>query len=338
MSTNSKTAAITGIPPTSAQQLPVRVAIGILTFRRPDGIRKMLSSLMQLERHPKRPYELAVIVVDNDAEGSSRGTIAPYLDVEAFTLTYVVEPRQGIPFARNRAMDEAPEDTDLFCFVDDDEWTIPGWLDAFLATRARTGAQCLHGPVVPVYPEQRPEYFVKSRVFEFKRHAEGASINFAASNNVMFDLRLFRSLGLRFEERMRFTGGTDFVLFNHAHRRGVSMAWSDGAIVYDVIPLKRMNWKWILQRQYRLGNTFAMNDRLFGNAASCWYRATYGTARFGLGLAMLPALAVSPRWGMRALTHVFRGAGMVAGLIGHAYDEYSPTRISGSSARGGNTG
>lgn len=140
----------------------------------------------------------------------------------------------------------------------------------------------------------------------------------------MFDYPLIRSWNLRFEEKMRFTGGTDYLFFNQAIRRGMQVFWADKALVYDIVPASRMTWKWVLQRQYRLGNTFAVSEVLHGNLKRRLYRAAYGASRVILGLAMLPAIAISPYWGMRALTHVLRGAGMVNGILGHAYQEYKP--------------
>ncbi|XKM42783.1 glycosyltransferase [Rhizobium ruizarguesonis] len=285
---------------------------------------KLLDVMTRQVRHPDRPYHLTMVIVDNDAAGSARATVEGFGQTGAYDLIYVIESNQGIPFARNRAMDSAPPGTDLFCFLDDDEWPVDGWLDAMLETREKNRADCVYGPVQPVYPENPPEYFIKARVFERKKNKDGQRIGYAASNNVMFDYPLIRSWNLRFEEKMRFTGGTDYLFFNQAIRRGMQVFWADKALVYDIVPANRMTWKWVLQRQYRLGNTFAVSEVLHGNLKRRAFRAVYGATRVILGLAMLPAILISPYWGMRALTHVLRGAGMVNGILGHAYQEYKP--------------
>jgi glycosyltransferase involved in cell wall biosynthesis len=306
---------------------PLHIVVSALTFRRPEGVAKLLDTLTRQVMRPERPYDLTVLIVDNDAAASGKETVGRFSDTGAYRLIYVVEPRQGIPVARNRAMDSAPPETDLFCFLDDDEWPVDDWLDHMLRVREQTGADCVYGPVEPVYPDNRPDYFVKSRVFERKRNADASRIDYAASNNVMFDLRLFRRLNLRFEERMRFTGGTDYLIFNKAYRLGVKIFWANDAVVYDIIPANRMTWKWLLQRQYRLGNTFALGDALEGSLGERVYRFGYGALRVGLGICLLPTFPFSPRWGMRSLTHILRGAGMVSGILGHAYQEYAPDRL-----------
>jgi len=302
----------------------LKIAVGVLTYRRLDGIAKLLDVMTRQNRHPDRPYHLTMVIVDNDAAGSARATVEGFGQTGAYDLIYVIEQNQGIPFARNRAMDSAPPGTDLFCFLDDDEWPVDGWLDAMLEIRQQKRADCVYGPVQPVYPENPPEYFIKARVFERKKNTDGERIGYAASNNVMFDYPLIRSWNLRFEEKMRFTGGTDYLFFNQAIRRGMQVFWADKALVYDIVPANRMTWKWVLQRQYRLGNTFAVSEVLHGNLKRRVFRAAYGAARVLLGLVMLPGILISPYWGMRALTHVLRGAGMVNGILGHAYQEYKP--------------
>jgi hypothetical protein len=316
-----------------ASKKPVNIVVAFLTYRRPDGVKKLLEALAHQVNDPARPYTLTVLVVDNDATGSGQAAVTPFIESGIYStgdlrgapmLKYCVEKEPGIPFARNRALDESPENTELFCFLDDDEWPVDNWLDSMLAVREITSADCIYGPVEPVYPEDAPEYFIRAGVFERKRRQDRQRINYAASNNVMFDYPLFRSLGLRFEERMRYTGGTDYLFFNRAVRGGVKIHWSSSALVYDIIPRSRMTWKWVLQRQYRLGNTFAVSDIFYGSTKQRIYRLVYGMARIGLGVMITPSALFSPYWGMRGLSHILRGAGMVTGILGHSYQEYRP--------------
>ncbi len=302
----------------------LNIVVAVLTYRRPEGISKLLHTLTRQVNDPTRPYDLTVVVIDNDAAGSGASTMEPYQGTGKYRLIYEIEPEPGIPFARNRALDTAPPETDLFCFLDDDEWPVDGWLDSMLEVRRKTGADCIYGPVEPVYPENPPEYFIRSRIFERKKNVDCQRIGYAASNNVMFDYPLVRSWGLRFEQQMRFTGGTDYLFFNQAVRKGMKIHWANDALVYDIIPASRMTWKWVLQRQYRLGNTFAVSEVLHGDGKRRLYRLAYGVTRVGLGAVIFPAIIVSPKWGMRALTHMLRGAGMVSGILGHAYQEYRP--------------
>ena len=103
--------------------------------------------------------------------------------------------------------------------------------------------------------------------------------------------------------------------------------WAQRALVYEEIPLSRMTWPWILKRHFRIGNTFSVSERIIGNRSRLLRRFFIGAARIGLGTVMLPALIVSPAFGMKAIGHVVRGTGMLVGLLGHKHEEYSPTAL-----------
>jgi glycosyltransferase involved in cell wall biosynthesis len=320
---------MSAMTPPDAGPATVHITLGVLTFRRPEGIDKLLGVLRAQHRDPARPWLLSVVVVDNDAAGSSREAVMAHAGHPEYTLEYVVEPEQGIPIARNRAMDCAPMGTELFCFLDDDEWPVDGWLDSMLRTRAETGADCVYGPIEPVFEGPIDDWLRRSRLYDRKRYREGERLDFAASNNVMFDLARFRALDLRFDARMRFTGGSDYLFFNQAVRRGIRIHWCEAALVYDLFPANRLTMRWQRQRQYRLGNTFAVATRIEGDTAEKARQLARGVARMALGTVMSPAMLVSPYWGGRAMVHMLRGAGLAVGILGHSYQEYAPKKLKG---------
>lgn len=299
-----------------------KIAVAVLTFKRNDGLSKLLVALAKQDVPADIKAGLSVVIVDNDPNGGAGQVVADFQKHNDLNIIYEIEGRAGIPIARNRALDLAPADTDLFCFIDDDEWPCDGWLQHLLTAYRNSKADCVHGPVIPVYPKTKSNFFIKTKVFECKKFPNEAKINFAATNNVLFNLKLFRELEIRFSERMRFTGGSDYLFFKTAVQKGVKINWASEAIVYEDIPHSRMTWRWILQRQYRLGNTFAVSDRVQGGLRSRIWRICYGVARVGLGLVTLPAMPISNYWGMRGLVHLLRGAGMVAGTFGHDHQEY----------------
>ena len=54
---------------------PLNIAVGVLTYRRLDGIAKLLDVMTRQVRHPARPYHLTMVIVDNDASGSAKATV-----------------------------------------------------------------------------------------------------------------------------------------------------------------------------------------------------------------------------------------------------------------------
>lgn len=303
----------------------IHIVIVIITYRRQQGLARLLRELEEQRcPDPARRFRLTAVVVDNDSAGSAAASVKAFQSSRTLAVRYVVEPVQGIPLARNAGVAAVPDDADFVCFIDDDEWPGPTWVDELVRTQRATGADCVHGAVIPVYPEAAPAWFVRSRIFESWRFADQAPLKEAASNNVLISAAFLRRTGHRFEERMRMTGGSDYLYFRQAVTLGMRIVWSAGAPVYEEVPRSRLTWRWIIQRQYRLGNTFSVSERIAGSRLGLAKWALKGLARIGLGVVMLPALLFSPYYGMRAIVHMLRGAGTIAGVFGHAHQEYSP--------------
>ena len=294
------------------------VAIVLITFRREAGLAALLAALAG-QAGRQSDYRLSIVVCDNDEAQSARPVAL------AAGATYVCEPRRGIPVARNAALDAVPADTDFICFIDDDEVPPPGWLSALLAIQRQTGAGAVLGPVVPVFPPgSEKSWVVRSGLLKRRRNPDGGRIHYGATNNMLVSWPFVRDHGLRFDERMRFTGGSDFRFFRLAMAKGLTIHWSEAAVVEEAFPPERLKPSWALARQFRTGNTFAIHDRLEGGAGRFVKRFVIGLSRICLGVLLLPTLPFSARYGGRALTHILRGAGMISGLFGGVYEEYRP--------------
>lgn len=300
----------------------------MITYRRPEGLLNLLRTLDgQGSRIATAAFTLDVVVVDNDVSASALPLVEAFKTSGTIPVRYVVEARQGIPIARNTGLANVPKDSDFICFIDDDEWPSPHWIEQMLLTQQATNADCVLGAVIPVYPPDAPKWVVRSRVFNSWTFPDKAPLTAAATNNVMISASFIRQAGIQFDERMRISGGSDYLFFRQAVAIGMRIVWSAGAPVYESVPRTRMSIRWVLRRQYRLGNTFAVADRLSGKLPQVLACGFKGLLRVGLGTLMLPALVVSPYRGMRGLVHIFRGAGMIGGSFGHILEEYSQSRL-----------
>lgn len=94
------------------------VAVAVCTRDRPEQLRRCLDALSRLR---SRPDEL--LVVDNGADPRTREVVASCVGAR-----YVVEPRPGLDWARNRALLEAR--SDVVAFTDDDTQAHPEWVAA----------------------------------------------------------------------------------------------------------------------------------------------------------------------------------------------------------------
>jgi succinoglycan biosynthesis protein ExoM len=76
-----------------------------------------------------------------------------------------------------------------------------------------------------------------------KRIEEGSEDKIMiATNNWLLDLRWARRTGLRFDEGLRYTGGSDSVFFWTARRMGIKSGWCERAVVYETVPAERLTY------------------------------------------------------------------------------------------------
>jgi glycosyltransferase involved in cell wall biosynthesis len=306
----------------------IHIAVIIITYRRNQGLVKLLTELSRQQcLDATRLFRLTTIIVDNDREGFAAASVEPFKLINELNIRYIVEPNLGIPLARNAGIAAVPDDTEFLCFIDDDEWPSQTWIDELLKTQRATGADCVQGSVIPVHPEAAPEWLIKMDFFKGIHHVDKVLLNEGASCNVLISTAFMRRTGLLFEKRMRMTGGSDYLFFKQAVALGMRIVGSAGAIVYEDIPINRMNLRWICQRHYRCGNTFYISEQLAGRNISLFKWIWIGVAHICRGFIMLPSFLFSPYYGMRAIMNLFRGAGIIAGTCGYKYKEYSPKNL-----------
>jgi len=113
-----------------------------------EGLKRLLESIENLEI----PSETTVriIIVENDSENFSENFIRVFSLKSKFRISYHLEPRQGIVFARNRSVKESGE-CDFCCFTDDDQIVSANWLVELLKCQQDFNADGVAGPTKPYF-------------------------------------------------------------------------------------------------------------------------------------------------------------------------------------------
>lgn len=301
-----------------------RVAVCALTCRRPVGVRMLLEGIAA-QRFAGPAPDVRVVIVDNDAEGSGRATVEEIASGGfPFPLTYAIETVRGIPFGRNRALAEAG-DVDLVAFIDDDEVPAPDWLDRLLVTRAATGADVVAGPVLPVFETPPPDWVREGRFFDRRRHATGERIHYARTSNVLIASHVHAAHERPFPEKMANNGGDDTYFFMRAALEGHAIVWADDAVVTEEVPASRVDVRWLMRREYRRGNTLSLCLRALEDSVPRRVkRVGAGVAHIAAGALAVPlGLVRGRRTAVAGLQRVWFGAGLLSGLTGHVYQEYT---------------
>ena len=301
-----------------------RVYLCVPTFRRPDGLRKLLTHVERLNY----AGPIDVVVVDNDAEGRAGAAVVE--DVAGkfrLPLTGLVEPRRGHTYAYNRAFAHACRAApapDYVAVLDDDEYPDPNWLTEMIRVARDHDVDIVGGPVFPVFDD--PDHWLaKSGFYAPSRNATGrVSMIYGAGNMLIRRSVLEHYLDEPFAHAYAFTGGSDYDFFWRCRNDGRSFAWADDAQVFETTPPSRTTVGYVLRRKFRNGTEATRLERKFlGTVAGTLRRWCLGLGLLGLGIASLPLAALRGRRAIVAsLMRAARGAGRIAAEFDLHYEQY----------------
>ena len=267
------------------------VTVAICTFKRPESLARLLGALW--EQACLVSSSIEIMIVDNDPNASACGLVNGIKPPVPWKLRYFVEPAPGVSYARNRCLRES--NTDFIVFIDDDEIPQPDWLVSLLETQEATDAGIVCGPVIPRFESPPPNWMRKGKFFERKRFTSGTKITFkdSRSGNVLLRRDAIALAGREFDTRYGTSGAEDTLFFKRAEESGVTIFWSDKAIVYEDIPADRMKLRWLARRAFKGGQNWV---RILAESnSSVWLPMAFNgiaSAFFSL-ILIVPSLIVS---------------------------------------------
>lgn len=285
---------------------------------------------------------VAVIVADNECSDAARATCEAFGRGSAIPITYVREPRRGIPHARNACLEHVAAECEWIAMIDDDEVPDEDWLAQLLACQARTGADVVQGRVLARHRDDSPAWIREGRFFgwpadlfadDLDEWCDGKEIASAATNNVLIRRRMLGDPPLRFDIRFPLLGWDDALFFRTLHARGARIVFADRARVVEAVPPERAQLGYLLRVAYRQGNKKLPIKLALRGEASQREQLRQRARIFARGGAAIAGgvvdLARAPfrgdgmrRAGATALLRVAQGAGMWASVAGSRFDHY----------------
>jgi len=226
------------------------INVCVATYKRPALLQKLLRSLSAQDTGGE--FSFTVIVADNDAQRSAEAVVHEF-NASGQQVIYAVEPEQNISLARNKSLSQATGD--YIATIDDDISADPHWLLNLYRASTFYQADVVHGPVVPEFHPRTPAYVRESGVFTRPDPPTGATEGYIlATGNSLFRRALIEGVATPFDPRFGRTGGEDAAFFHQLKKRGCRMIWCREARTFSFIPPRKTNWRWILQREFRVGN------------------------------------------------------------------------------------
>lgn len=232
------------------------LTVAICTKDRPELVERCIRSLKRLNES----QAFAILVVDNAPSDGRTAQVAKTARVH-----YIVEPRAGLDFARNRALKTAT--TDWLAFIDDDAVADGEWLDGLRRAWCRyPDAKGITGFVLP-YALDTPAQVIFEVNGGFRRgvvpicfdpeipHDPFHPCNsgrIGAGCNMAFDRFFILDIG-GFDEALDtgrpLPGGGDLDIFCRVLHAGGTMAYEPNMIVRHehrstMDQLRRQYWSW----------------------------------------------------------------------------------------------
>lgn len=275
--------------------------------------------------------EIEFLVCENDEVSRVSDVVEAFRAAVSEPVQLMLEPRKGIPFARNRVLAAALEQGfDFLTFVDDDEIVRPDWLVRMLAAVEKRRLDLAAGPVPPIAPPERLTRLQKMVLQELQkrfrageqarartgRADEGADVE-AFTGNWCLRLAAARRMGvIRFDETTAESGGEDSVFSRDMRAAGARIGWVPEAVAEEVQPAMRLTLSYIYRRNRdHQMNKMMMNGRPVAKRLS--FLAKRSLEVVVLALLLPVFLVVRPANRGKLVFSAARKAGKIAGAFGN---------------------
>jgi len=238
------------------------ISVCVCTFKRPRFLERLLEKLGDQETSGLFTY--SIVVTDNDQVQSAKDVVAAFVVASKIPITYCVEPRQNIPLARNKAIENATGN--FVAFIDDDEFPTRHWLLTLFRACGQYDVDGVLGPVKRHFDEKPPRWVVKGKFYERPTYPTGRVIDWrmGRTNNVLLKRGLFVDGAQPF--RPEFLTGEDQDFFRRMIDKGHVFVWCNEAEVYEVVPPVRWKRMFMLRRALLRGK-ISLVEPTFGARA-----------------------------------------------------------------------
>lgn len=134
----------------------VKATLAICTLNRREDL---VRTLQEIEKQ-ESVHAWELLVVDNASHDGALETARSFSKESTLPMRVVTEPRRGVSYARNRALQEGRGE--ILVFVDDDVDCDPKLVDAHLKAFEDTQVHATGGRIVPRLPDCTPSWLKAS--------------------------------------------------------------------------------------------------------------------------------------------------------------------------------
>jgi len=221
-----------------------------------------------------RDYEI-VLVNNNSTDGTEAECRRFQADHPDVAFRYCIESQQGLSYARNRGIQESQGE--VLVYVDDDALVNPEYLQTYADFfRQHPEAMAAGGPILPQYdgceePLWMSHYtrqLVTGKLDLGSREREFPNGAFPGGGNAAYRKEVFDQVGLFNVELGRkgnsLIGAEEKDLFDKMTSRGIRFYYLPTAILYHLIPPKKLTDDYFNRLTYSIGVSERYRTRQIG--------------------------------------------------------------------------
>ncbi|NRQ42161.1 glycosyltransferase [Rheinheimera sp. YQF-2] len=301
----------------------IKVVIGIPTFKRPQGLRRLLESIARQQAD----FSPIVLVADNEGEGGSgHVTVNEMKAGYPYQLVVIAVPARGISHVRNALMLHAFDkfEADMLAMVDDDEVVEQKWIASLVKMQQLENVDVTAGTVLPEFSVEPPVWTEKLNLYWRTIHPAGRIDLVQGTGNVLLNRSVWvKFKGQHFDPVFGLTGGGDKEFFTRLKSAGATFAFTPDAVSHEFIDSSRLTKEWAKQRAYRIGCGDVRIMRKNKMSMLSWLSEAVKTLSAFVYYSVLYIFCFnSERKKMHAIFKIMRQRGKLNGIFGTAPEVY----------------
>lgn len=298
----------------------ITACVAICTRNRPQLLTNLLNSFVNLGENSRISLKLLII------ENGHAGPVAPV--IESFKgkldIIYTHEPRAGLVYARNKAIETFLEtDADWMISVDDDVIVNAKWINSIIdGINSFPNELAFTGPSIRLPPTPTNAWFTAYYTPQEDNKKLGEYFWDTSTANVCFNREIFSSDGfaLRFDVSFNFSGGEDTRLFSQIKDLGIGIVWLNDAIIEEPTITERATISKLFKRNVAFAANIARIYNLrFPSPLNFVRHIFYGTMHLINTVTFLIVGAIilifNERRGLSYLVKAFKAAAIGCGKI-----------------------
>ena len=250
------------------------LSVILCTYNRDKYIYNVLKSLAE---NTLAPDQYEIVLVDNNCTDNTHAECDRFVhDFPDVRFRYFVETNQGLSHARNRGIKESKGE--IFVYVDDDALVNKQYLQTYADFFGQhSEIEAAGGPIIPKYETKEPDWmshFTKALITGYKylgdKPKEFPKNDYPGGGNAAYRASVFEKVGLFNVELGRkgdsLVGAEEKDIFDKMTKLGMRFYYLPTAILYHLIPEKKLSKEYFDKLTYSIGKSERMRTQRIGPA------------------------------------------------------------------------